>query len=63
MGGKTWSIDEEHLFWHVIVPRSPKAVDPASRALSWEACAHEMQQLMGDEARRRYTKLMLWALQ
>lgn len=59
MGGKTWSREEEQLFWQVIVPRSPKGVNPAGRISDWEECAKIMQRTMGQRARRNYTKLML----
>ncbi|KAK5993590.1 hypothetical protein PT974_07024 [Cladobotryum mycophilum] len=60
MGGKTWSREEEHMFWRVVVPQSPKAVNPSDRLINWETCAQTMQEKMGKGARRRYTKLMLF---
>lgn len=59
MVGKTWSQDEERFFWHVIIPRSPKSVNPAGRISDWEECAKIMRQEMGEKPRRNYTKLML----
>lgn len=59
MGGKTWSFDEEKFFWHEIIPQSPKGVNPVDRIMDWEACARRMQASMGENARRKYTKLML----
>ncbi|KAH8177275.1 hypothetical protein LIA77_02357 [Sarocladium implicatum] len=60
MGGKTWSFDEERFFWHELIPHSPKGVNPECRTMDWDACASRMQTKMGDKARRRYTKLMLF---
>lgn len=59
MGGKTWSLQEETLFWRVVVPRSPKAVRAADRVNDWETCVSIMQRGMGQEARRVYTPVML----
>ncbi|KAM0518421.1 hypothetical protein ACHAPE_004184 [Trichoderma viride] len=60
MGGKTWSRQEERFFWRTIVPRSPKAVKPSDRVHDWKVCAEIMQQEMGANARRKYSKLMLF---
>lgn len=60
MGGKTWSRQEERFFWKTIVPQSPKAVKPADRIHDWKACAEIMQREMGVNARRKYSKLMLF---
>lgn len=61
MGGKTWSRQEERFFWRTIVPQSPKAVKPSDRVHDWKVCAEIMQQEMGMNARRKYSKLMLCA--
>ncbi|PNP39379.1 hypothetical protein TGAMA5MH_08798 [Trichoderma gamsii] len=61
MGGKTWSRQEERFFWRTIVPQSPKAVKPSDRVHDWKVCAEIMQQEMGANARRKYSKLMLCA--
>ncbi|KAL6701012.1 hypothetical protein J3F84DRAFT_137221 [Trichoderma pleuroticola] len=60
MGGKTWSKQEERFFWKTIVPQSPKAVKPADRIHDWKVCAEIMQREMGANARRKYSKLMLF---
>ncbi|PTB42159.1 uncharacterized protein TrAFT101_008740 [Trichoderma asperellum] len=60
MGGKTWSRQEERFFWRTIVPQSPKAVKPSDRVHDWKVCAEIMQQEMGVNARRKYSKLMLF---
>ncbi|KAM0258803.1 hypothetical protein ACHAQJ_003645 [Trichoderma viride] len=60
MGGKTWSKQEERFFWRTIVPQSPKAVKPSDRVHDWRVCAEIMQQKMGVNARRKYSKLMLF---
>ncbi|KAM0452363.1 hypothetical protein ACHAO4_005574 [Trichoderma viride] len=60
MGGKTWSRQEERFFWRTIVPQSPKAVKPSDRVHDWKICAEIMQQEMGVNARRKYSKLMLF---
>ncbi|EGR49485.1 uncharacterized protein TRIREDRAFT_106219 [Trichoderma reesei QM6a] len=60
MGGKTWSKQEERFFWKTIVPQSPKAVKPSDRVHDWKACAEIMQREMGTNARRKYSKLMLF---
>ncbi|KAL7937106.1 hypothetical protein V8C35DRAFT_215735 [Trichoderma chlorosporum] len=60
MGGKTWSKQEERFFWKTIVPQSPKAVKPSDRIHDWKNCAEIMQQAMGANARRKYSKLMLF---
>ncbi|KAL7945608.1 hypothetical protein V8C42DRAFT_323650 [Trichoderma barbatum] len=60
MGGKTWSKQEERFFWKIIVPQSPKAVEPSDRIHDWRVCAEIMQQEMGVNARRKYSKLMLF---
>ncbi|PHH60914.1 hypothetical protein CDD81_1025 [Ophiocordyceps australis] len=60
MGGKTWSREEEVFFWHTIVPQSPKAARQISDPLDWEQCATKMHQHFGRQARRNFTKLMLF---
>ncbi|PTB69623.1 hypothetical protein BBK36DRAFT_1094450, partial [Trichoderma citrinoviride] len=60
MGGKTWSKLEERFFWKTIVPQSPKAVKPSDRINDWKVCAEIMQREMGVNARRKYSKLMLF---
>ncbi|KAK0383538.1 hypothetical protein NLU13_9449 [Sarocladium strictum] len=60
MGGKTWSFEEERFFWREIVPLSPKGANPLDRTLDWDMCARRMQHAMGPQARRKYTKLMLF---
>ncbi|QPC79459.1 hypothetical protein HYE68_010211 [Fusarium pseudograminearum] len=61
MGGKTWSRDEERLFWEVIVPQSAAAAYPDDDGcLSWEQLADEMNKLSGANARRVYTGTMLY---
>ncbi|KAL7915190.1 hypothetical protein GGI35DRAFT_173095 [Trichoderma velutinum] len=60
MGGKTWSRQEERFFWKIIVPQSPKAVKPADRIHDWKVCAEIMQRELGVNARRKYSKLMLF---
>lgn len=63
MGGKTWSGDEERLFWEVIVPQSAAAAYPDDDGcLSWEQLADEMNKLSGANARRVYTGTMLCEL-
>ncbi|GKT98980.1 hypothetical protein FLAG1_02127 [Fusarium langsethiae] len=61
MGGKTWSMDEERLFWEVIVPQSAAAAYPDENdSLSWEQLADQMNKLSGANARRVYTGTMLY---
>ncbi|KAJ4136181.1 hypothetical protein NW768_003789 [Fusarium equiseti] len=61
MGGKTWSKEEERLFWEVIVPRSPVAAYPDPKnSLNWAQLAEWMNELAGDKRRREYTHTMLY---
>ena len=63
MGGKTWSKEEERLFWEVIVPRSPVAAYPDPKnSLNWAQLAEWMNELAGDKRRREYTHTMLCRL-
>lgn len=55
MGGKTWSVQEEQVFWEIIVPQSPHPADPNAQTRSWAECAVLMGEIMGDGARRSYT--------
>ncbi|KAJ8131287.1 hypothetical protein O1611_g2341 [Lasiodiplodia mahajangana] len=62
MGGRVWSTYEERCFWRSVVSQSPKrAGDDISRPeKSWAELAHEMQVMMGNNARREYTSTMLF---
>ncbi|RCI17127.1 hypothetical protein L249_2109 [Ophiocordyceps polyrhachis-furcata BCC 54312] len=63
MGGKTWSRDEELLFWRIIVPVSPKAAVDTGLRHTWAECATKMKlhfEGLGKRPRRKYTKLMLF---
>ncbi|KAK1599506.1 uncharacterized protein LY79DRAFT_575188 [Colletotrichum navitas] len=61
MGGKVWSVNEERVFWRIIVPQSQKrvATGPA-HTKTWEELAPLMQSLMGVNAKRTYTHLGLF---
>lgn len=59
MGGKTWSTEEERLFWKEIIPQSPAAVKQSERRETWDNCARIMQREMGELRRRVYTRTML----
>lgn len=62
MGGKTWSKEEERMFWGVIVPQSRAAAYPNPKPdddVKWVQLAQLMQELAGDKARRIYTDTML----
>ncbi|KAI0490427.1 hypothetical protein F4859DRAFT_520244 [Xylaria cf. heliscus] len=62
MGGRVWTKAEERYFWHVVVIQSPKRVgtDLENEEKSWDQLATEMQDAMGDKARREYTGTMLF---
>ncbi|KAI1824170.1 hypothetical protein F4861DRAFT_539343 [Xylaria intraflava] len=62
MGGKVWSEAEERHFWRVAISQSPKraGIDLAKSEKPWEQLAKEMQNAMGDEARRQYSGTMLF---
>ncbi|GJN75470.1 hypothetical protein PLICBS_009569 [Purpureocillium lilacinum] len=60
MGGKTWSREEELYFWRTVVPLSPKAAANPPAPAEWSQLAANMQEHFGQNARRRYTSLMLY---
>ncbi len=62
MGGKTWSREEELYFWRTVVPLSPKAAANPPAPAEWSQLAANMQEHFGQNARRRYTSLMLCTL-
>ncbi len=60
MGGKTWSREEEEVFWLQMVPLSPKRLGDdieKNEERHWEWIAQEMKRIMGPNARRNYTGL------
>lgn len=62
MGGKVWTVKEERIFWTSIIPNSPKriGIDKVMRTeKSWAQLVHQMEHMMGSDARRTYTALML----
>lgn len=65
MGGKVWSKEEEECFWTYIIPRSAKrlGVDRANPPKTWAVLTREMQERMGNQARRNYTELGLCKFQ
>ncbi|KAK1984252.1 hypothetical protein LZ30DRAFT_712067 [Colletotrichum cereale] len=61
MGGKVWSIQEERVFWRIIVPQSQKRIGTGpAHTKTWEELAALMQSLMGVDAKRTYTHLGLF---
>ncbi|KAM0335662.1 hypothetical protein ACHAQA_000711 [Verticillium albo-atrum] len=62
MGGKTWSLEEEQIFWRKIVPYSQKRVgkDRSNKEKSWPELTEDMFAYMGEGARRTYTPLSLF---
>ncbi|TKW50388.1 hypothetical protein CTA1_11582 [Colletotrichum tanaceti] len=61
MGGKVWSVDEERVFWRVIVPQSQKRIGTGpAHVKNWEQLAPLMQSIMGLKAKRKYTHLGLF---
>ncbi|WQF79620.1 hypothetical protein CDEST_04634 [Colletotrichum destructivum] len=61
MGGKVWSVDEERVFWRVIVPQSQKRIgNGPAHVKNWEQLAPLMQSIMGIKAKRTYTHLGLF---
>ena len=62
MGGKTWSLEEEKLFWIQMIPQSCKRLGEdieKNEERPWEWIAQEMQMRMGPNARRKYTYLCI----
>lgn len=59
MGGRTWSLEEEQIFWIKLIPHSPKRLghDLKNEEKSWNWVAKQMEDTMGDKARREYTPL------
>ena len=60
MGGKTWSAEEEEVFWTKMMPHSPKRIGDDienNEEQSWGLIAQKMQTIMGPDARRKYTSL------
>ncbi len=60
MGGKTWSAEEEEVFWIKMMPHSPKRIGDDienNKEQSWDLIAQKMQTIMGPDARRKYTYL------
>ena len=60
MGGKTWSKDEELVFWKELIPHSPKRLGEdrvRNEEKPWEWVAEEMERRLGNKARRDYTHL------
>lgn len=55
MGGKTWQEVEERLFWQVLVPLSPEALDPSDRKYSWGDISAIMKEELGHLHFRKYT--------
>ncbi|KAK4157572.1 hypothetical protein C8A00DRAFT_29415 [Chaetomidium leptoderma] len=69
MGGKTWSKEEEEVYWTQLIPHSPKRLgaDLANKERSWDWVAVQMTRIMGDIAkekrqdpRREYTHLCVF---
>ncbi|KAK2064672.1 hypothetical protein LY76DRAFT_37365 [Colletotrichum caudatum] len=61
MGGKVWSVDEERVFWRIIVPQSQKRIATGpTHTKTWEDLTPLMQSLMGVNAKRTYTHLGLF---
>ncbi|KAI1437275.1 hypothetical protein GGR50DRAFT_93665 [Xylaria sp. CBS 124048] len=61
MGGNVWSEAEEQHFWRVAIANSTKraGIDIAKEEKPWASLAAEMQDAMGEDARRHYTGPML----
>lgn len=59
MGGKTWSAEEEQIFWVKLMPHSPKRLgsDLSNKEKSWTWVGQQMKKAMGEKARRDYTEL------
>jgi hypothetical protein len=59
MGGKTWSHEEDQIFWLKLIPHSPKRLghDLKNKEKPWGWVAQQMKDTMGDKARRDYTEL------
>lgn len=60
MGGKVWSKEEEEVFWTQMMVQSPKRLPTDQNKYAektWHQIAREMTEIMGDNARRKYTGL------
>lgn len=59
MGGRTWSHEEEQVFWVQLIPHSSKRLDGdlVNEEQTWNWVAQEMTKRMGVRARRKYTHL------
>jgi hypothetical protein len=60
MGGKTWSRQEELLYWEELIPNSPKRLGKdlkSKKEKPWGWVARGMTEGMGADARRKYTPL------
>ncbi|KAF4983181.1 hypothetical protein FZEAL_1338 [Fusarium zealandicum] len=55
-----WSVEEERVFWEVVIPRSPGAANPNDRTLTWKECVDVMKDSIGESSRRDYTYTMLY---
>ncbi|KAH6637033.1 hypothetical protein F5144DRAFT_204432 [Chaetomium tenue] len=63
MGGKTWSREEELLYWEKLIPNSPKRLGrdiKGREEKSWGWIAQGMTKGMGVNARRKYTPLCVF---
>ncbi|KDN65084.1 hypothetical protein CSUB01_04959 [Colletotrichum sublineola] len=61
MGGKVWSVNEERVFWRIIVPQSQKRIGTGpAPTKTWEELALLMQSLMGVDSKRTYSHLSLF---
>ncbi|KAH6845560.1 hypothetical protein B0I37DRAFT_417089 [Chaetomium sp. MPI-CAGE-AT-0009] len=63
MGGKTWSRQEEFIYWLELIPHSPKRLGRnivANEEKSWGWVAQRMTKKMGKGARRKYTPLCVF---
>ncbi|WYZ38612.1 hypothetical protein EsH8_III_000526 [Colletotrichum jinshuiense] len=61
MGGKVWSLEEEDVYWRVLIPQSlRRAVPGPAQTKSWDDLAIFMQSTMGSAAKRNYTGLGLF---
>jgi hypothetical protein len=62
MGGKTWSEEEERVFWKQLIPYTHKRLgnNPMQWGeQGWQWVADQMTQIMGNKARRQYTYLCI----
>lgn len=60
MGGKTWSREEELIYWKELIPHSPKRLGKdigLNKEREWTWVAKQMKLRAGEDARRGYTHL------